>query len=165
MSYKLRVILDVSEDVFRDIYVDENISLEDLHKTITKAFGFSGSEMASFYRSDKDWNQGEEIPLEDFSEDGGMETMRDILVSDIFIDKEDNLIYVYDFIAMWTFFVEVLKLDFDKNEDLPRVSLSVGNVPETAPEKQFKASLEEFDDEFGDDLFTSYDEYDGGVDY
>ncbi len=144
MSYKLRVILDVSEDVFRDIYVDENINLEDLHKTIVESFGFSGSEMASFYRADNDWNQGEEIPLEDFSEDGDMETMKDVSVSDIFMDKKDKLIYVYDFIAMWTFFVEVLKLNSDKNDDLPRISLSVGNVPETAPKKAIQSLYRRF---------------------
>ncbi len=121
--------------------------------------------MASFYRADNDWNQGEEIPLEDFSEDGTMETMSDFSVKNIFMNEQDKLIYVYDFIAMWTFFIEVLKLDSHKNENLPYVALSVGNVPEEAPEKQFKASMDDFDnmdndfdDDFNHDLFDPYDE-------
>ena len=66
--YKVRVILDVEEDVIRTILVDENQTLEQLHKTIANSFGFDGSEMASFYTSDNGWNQGEEIPLFDMSE-------------------------------------------------------------------------------------------------
>lgn len=38
MAYKLRVILDVEEDVFRDIIVDNNSNLENLHFIIAKAF-------------------------------------------------------------------------------------------------------------------------------
>ena len=40
MAYKIRVILDVEEDVIRDIVVNEAISLENLHFTIAKSFGF-----------------------------------------------------------------------------------------------------------------------------
>ncbi len=61
--YKIRVILDTKEDVIRTILVDSNLNLEDLHLTIAKSFGFKGQEMASFYRTDDEWTQGEEIPL------------------------------------------------------------------------------------------------------
>lgn len=52
MTYKIRVILDVKEDIFRDIIVNETINLEELHFTIAKSFGFKGQEMASFYRTE-----------------------------------------------------------------------------------------------------------------
>ena len=61
--YKIRIILDTQEDVIRTILVDEKQSLESLHFTIAKSFNFDGQEMASFYRTDFEWNQGEEIPL------------------------------------------------------------------------------------------------------
>ena len=76
MAYKFRVILDVEEDVFRDIIVSESINLEELHFTIAKSFGFKGQEMASFYRTDNAWEQGEEIPLFDMSEDGSAPSMQ-----------------------------------------------------------------------------------------
>lgn len=57
MIYKFRVILDAEEDVIRDIAIESGDSLEDLHNTITQAFGFAGNEMASFYTSDDEWNQ------------------------------------------------------------------------------------------------------------
>lgn len=156
MSLKLRIILDVQEDVFRDIYIDSQTNLLDLHKIIAKSFGFSGSEMASFYTTDEDWNQGEEIPLENILEEGGILCMENVLVQDIFQNKEDKLIYVYDFFAMWTFFIEVLKLNATKEKNLPIVSLSVGKIPEKAPEKKFKASADDvfdFEEDFNEEDF------------
>ena len=40
MTYKIRVILDTEQDVIREIAIDMNNSLEDLHNAITNAFGF-----------------------------------------------------------------------------------------------------------------------------
>ena len=70
MIYRFRIILDHDSegDIFRDIEIRETDTLEDLHNSITQAFGFEGSEMASFYLSDDEWNQGEEISLFDMSE-------------------------------------------------------------------------------------------------
>lgn len=48
MVYKFRVILDAEEDIFRDIAILENDTLEDLHNAIVNAFGFDGLEVASF---------------------------------------------------------------------------------------------------------------------
>ena len=64
MIYRFRIILDVKEDVLRDIEIEETATFEDLHLTITQAFGFLGNEMASFYLSNEEWIQGDEMPLE-----------------------------------------------------------------------------------------------------
>ncbi|RZN77711.1 MAG: hypothetical protein EVB12_05805, partial [Winogradskyella sp.] len=70
MIYRFRVILDndTEEDIFRDLEIREGDSMEDLHNIITQSFGFDGMEMASFYVSDDEWNQGEEIAMFDVSE-------------------------------------------------------------------------------------------------
>ena len=54
MIYRFRIILDHDSegDIFRDIEIRETDSMEDLHNTINQAFGFDGTEMASFYVSD-----------------------------------------------------------------------------------------------------------------
>lgn len=64
MIYRFRIILDVKEDVLRDIEIESTATLEDFHNAITQAFGFLGNEMASFYRTNANWEQGEEYPLE-----------------------------------------------------------------------------------------------------
>jgi len=170
MIYKVRVIADLEEDVARDIAIRSSANLEDLHNTITNAFGFGGSEMASFYKADNEWNQGDEIPLYDISEEPTSDTttMKDFALKDLFVEQEDKLIYVYDFFAMWTFLVELIEIKTYNNEqDLPKVLYSLGNLPDEAPEKNFEGKKIEdgfdmYDDDDNSDIndFSDYDEYD-----
>jgi hypothetical protein len=155
MIYRFRVILDndTEEDIFRDLEIRETDSLEDLHNIIAQSFGFDGSEMASFYLSDDEWNQGEEISLFNLSE--GSSPTR--LMCDTFINSEiheaqTKLIYVYDFFNMWTFFVELAEIVEETNgHDYPKLMYVHGQIPDKAPEKNFEA--EEFNDfdEFNND--------------
>ena len=71
MIYRFRIILDTQEDVFRDLEIQQTATLEDLHNAINQSFGFDGSEMASFYLSDDQWNQGEEFSQFDMSDTPG----------------------------------------------------------------------------------------------
>ena len=70
MIYRLRVILDndTNEDVLRDIEIDKNSNLTDLHELILLSFNFSADQMASFYTVDEEWNQINEISLMNFDE-------------------------------------------------------------------------------------------------
>jgi hypothetical protein len=164
MAYKFRVILDVEDDVFRDIIVSESIDLENLHFIIAKSFGFKGQEMASFYRTNNSWDQGEEIPLFDMSENASSFCMKNCLTNETFKLKGDKLIYVYDFLAMWTFFVELTEITNKYTEQLPLISLSFGNTPDEAPEKEFTAEKLENEDDidiFNDESnFESLDDLD-----
>ena len=155
--YKIRVILDTKEDVIRTLTVNNSINLEELHLFIAKAFGFNGQEMASFYRTDFEWNQGEEIPLFNMSEFGDAVSMSTCVLKETLPKTNDKLIYVYDFLNMWTFYVEVVECN---NELLtePKIIMSIGEVPDEAPEKEFVAEKNE--DDFSDDEFESYDDYD-----
>ena len=65
MVYKFRVILDNEDDVFRDIAILADDTLEDLHNAIFNSFGFDGMEVGSFYTCDDTWNQEDEISLFD----------------------------------------------------------------------------------------------------
>ncbi len=161
--YKIRVILDTKEDVIRTILVDDKLNLEDLHLIIAKSFGFEGQEMASFYRTDEEWNQGEEIPLFNMAEAGEGISMQKCILKDTLAEENDKLIYVYDFLNMWTFYVDVVEITDEKRDDLPQTILSVGEIPEEAPEKEFVA--DKLDDDFGDegdidDEFGHFDDFD-----
>lgn len=161
--YKVRVILDTKEDVIRTLTVNEKISLESLHFDIAKAFGFNGQEMASFYRTDEEWNQGEEIPLFNMSEAGEGISMASCILNKTLPNQHDKLIYVYDFLQMWTFYVEVIEQNNELVAETKNI-LSVGEIPDEAPEKEFKAEDfsddidNEFDDEF--DSFENLDDFD-----
>ncbi|MCD8405608.1 plasmid pRiA4b ORF-3 family protein [Tenacibaculum dicentrarchi] len=162
--YKVRVILDTKKDVIRTLVVNQAKSLEDLHSDIAKSFGFNGQEMASFYRTDEDWNQGEEIPLFDMSEDGSEPSMSTCVIKETLPSINDKLIYVYDFLQMWTFYVEVVEQSDEVVTDT-KIILTVGEIPDEAPQKEFIATEEEgdLDDEFDaefNDQFTSFENID-----
>ena len=163
--YKIRIILDTKEDVIRTILVDDNLNLEDLHATIAKSFGFGGQEMASFYKTDDEWNQGEEIPLFNMEEIGEGVSMQTCILNETLPQEGDKLIYVYDFLKMWTFYVEVIEVSADKKGDLPQIILTVGEIPSEAPEKEFIA--EKLDDGFGDeeDIDDEFGHFDDDYDF
>ena len=159
MIYKIRIILDTEEDIFRDIEIEASTTLEDFHNAIIQAFGFLGNEMASFYTCDEEWKQDEEIALFDMSESGSdVRLMNETFLEDIMTENNPKLIYVYDFMNMWTFFVELA--DIQENEDgrsYPNVLFTFGELPETPPEKNFEAENSPFD---FDDTFENYDDLD-----
>ena len=67
MIYKFRAILDAEDDIFRDIAIESDNSLEDLHNALVNAFGFDGTETGSFFTCGEDWAWHEEdgIPMFD----------------------------------------------------------------------------------------------------
>ena len=147
MLYRFRVILDAEEDVFRDIEIMADNTLEDLHNTILQSFGFDGTEMASFYVSDDDWNQGEEISQFDMVEGGSsVRLMNETTLDDILSEEQTKLIYVYDFLSMWTFMVELAEIaEPEPGMDYPNLMFVHGQLPTAAPEKEFTAEEDELD--------------------
>jgi len=160
MVNKIRVILNTEEDVIRDVAINKEVTLEDLHNAITNAFGLTGNEMASFYRSDEEWVQGEEFPLFDMSE--GLDSkiqMQDITIEKVLESENDKLIYIYDFFNMWSFYVELIEVDFVvSNPEVPSLTFSLGAMPLNAPEIQFES--EDLSKDDNDDEVEDYDEFD-----
>ncbi|MCB7480854.1 plasmid pRiA4b ORF-3 family protein [Christiangramia sediminis] len=164
MVYRFRVILDADEDVFRDIEMLQESTLEDLHNTIVQSFGFDGSEMASFYISDDEWNQGEEIHQFDMSgHDTSIKLMNETSLDSILSEKQTKLIYVYDFLKMWTFFVELGQIaEIEEGRDYPNLMYVHGQIPESAPEKEFKGEDEgllngDYDDDYNDEGYDDFE--------
>ena len=166
MVYRFRIVLDndTEDDVFRDIEIRDTDSLEDLHNSIVQAFGFDGIEMASFYISDKEWNQGEEISMFDTSEGyDKVRLMADTIIKDVSDEKRTKLIYVYDFFSMWTFYVELAEIvEETEGTDYPNLMFVYGQIPTEAPEKLFEAhdesdDYDELDDDFDVDDYEDLD--------
>ena len=159
MIYRFRIILDVKEDVLRDIEIEETATFEDLHNAITQAFGFLGNEMASFYLSNDEWLQGDEMPLE--AMDPSNESFGEKTLNTIISASQHQLIYVYDFFNLWTFFVELMEVgNVITGTTYPNLIYSEGEVPEEAPEKLFESEgvNPESESNFGEDDARDYDE-------
>ncbi len=161
MIYRFRIILDTHEDVFRDIEIESHATLEDMHNAITQAFGFDGQEMASFYISDEMWEQGDEITLFDVSDEPGeTRVMGQTLLEDVVDRDNTRLLYVYDFLNMWTFMVELADIgEAEAGRSYPNLMYSHGQLPDEAPEKEFIAEEIE-DDERDEELDLDPEDYD-----
>ena len=154
MIYRLRVILDndTKEDILRDVEIDKNSTLTDLHELILLSFNFSADQMASFYTVDEDWNQISEISLMSFDE--STDAMDSILLANILNNSNPKLLYVYDFMNMWTFYVEFIEEAKEIDSIIyPRIIFSAGTPPEKAPEKTFEKENTEDENDLEDDQY------------
>ncbi|QAA80775.1 hypothetical protein EI546_03085 [Aequorivita sp. H23M31] len=159
MIYRFRIILDTDEDVFRDIEIEASNTLEDLHNAITQAFGFDGQEMASFYKSNEFWEEGDEICLFDLGDEPGqVQIMSETFIDEVVSREETKMIYIYDFLSMWTFMVELA--DISEIEDgimYPNLMFAHGQIPSEAPEKEFTSERIDSDDDFDSDFNEEFD--------
>ena len=63
---------------------------------------------------------------------------------------------------MWTFFVELIEISDSYEHKLPKLILTIGDVPEKAPEKEFKSETPtgSENDPYGlDDGFDNFGEH------
>ncbi len=170
-TVRLRILIDTDDEstVFRDIEVPVAINFEQLHFIIQKQFGFDASEMASFYETDDNWERGDEIALMDMGMgEGNVRLMSDTALGEVFLEKGQKMLYIYDFLVMWTFFVEVVDFgEFDPEAEYPLVHLSIGEAPDPAsktPDKMFGAMQAdkidgEEDEDDSDDRFPDPEDY------
>lgn len=181
--FKFRVIMDTEQDVFRDIEIETESNFDSLHKAVLDAFDFEQGEMASFYLSDEEWSKGLEISLMDM---GGVDedslSMSTTILSDMVMKPGDKILYVYDFMRMWIFYIELVEVKKDKPSTIyPRVALAFGDAP-SQDSKEFQDMFEsdivggavatgtedgeDEEDEFGeDDSVFDEDEFDGSYTY
>ncbi len=131
----LRAILHCPDDVFRDISIDSTASLEELHGAIARAYDLEPGQMASFYTTDDHWTQLDEIPLIAMDPQG-LGAMADHPLSRILGGSGQRLIFIYDFLAMWTFMVEFVRQD-PGDAGAAEVVLSYGTRPKEAPDPEF----------------------------
>ena len=151
MQLKFRIILNVKNDVLRDIIVDSSTSLIEFSKIISSEFGFDSSEISTFHHTDENWEQLEEIKI--FKIDDQDKIMDNVSISNFFIAKDDKLIFIYDFLNYWTFFVELYEVgEFNINDKNYLTINSIGEVPKEAPSDIFSKSDETNQIDFDDNL-------------
>ena len=174
---RFRVIIDIEEDVFRDILIDRTASLEDFHRGILAAFDFGEGEMASFFQSDEHWGRGREVPLMDMGMDdmgNPYPSMRTSAIEEIASAANDRMVYVYDFLRMWCFYVEVIGVEEGDTPEFPLLAQEFGEAPDQfskevdlgmevdEPEEEDKGPLKTGDPELDAYLAGEEDEEDSG---
>lgn len=158
MVYKIRVILDAKEDVFRDVEVKGKQTLWNLHLGIKSAFNLQGDELSAFNMLESDGTIIKSVPLEDMSDDGDGEIMSDIYIDEAFAEIGDKAQFQYGLLDLWEFFCELVEINEEtKGVNYPLTAYRFGNAPLKAPVKNAvgggkkKAAKPIMDDDFGFD--------------
>lgn len=175
MIYKIRIILDAKDDIFRDVEIKEKQNLWNLHLGIKSAFSLMGDDLSLFNIIDKDGTIIKSVPLEDMSDDGEGEIMSDIYMSEAFEKVGDKVHFQYGFMDLWEFFCELLEVIDEKPAvNYPITVFRFGKMPMKAPIKAARKAaknsslpimgddFDEFDSNFASNSFD--DEDDDGFD-
>lgn len=157
----LRIIPDVKETVYRDIEIGGEQTLEQLHQIIVKAFELDGDQMASFFETNEFWEQIREIPLMKISDEEA-EIMSEVKVSQMLLEEDDKLLYIYDFLLFRQFFVELMSMEEAEDvKKLPKVIKRFGDSPKISNSDKNAADAESIllDALLGEDFSKDMDEF------
>ncbi len=134
--YKFKLTFEEYEDISRVIEIKSSQTFLEFHKAILDAIGFDQKQMASFYMSNDTWKKEQEITLEDMSDDNDensipIPTMKDSRLSMFVNDPHQKIVYVYDFLEMWTMHLELVGIEMKEKAGVkyPLCSKSVGLAP------------------------------------
>jgi len=153
MIFTFRFISDEEESFIMDININHDQTFEQLHDTIQEKLDYDPSQLASFFISNENWEKLQEITLLDMGIEGG-KNMVDSKIEDFFSEKNQRLLYEFDYLAGRLFFGNVIRsIDAVSPVDLPSVSKLEGPVPLQI--KRFDGNLN--DDDWGND--EDEDEY------
>ncbi len=157
MKYTIRIYLESKDNVTREIEISGENNLLDLHKIITQSCSLNNKELASFYLTNDEFDLLKEIPLIPL-EENTKESMEQILIKELLINKDDRLIYIYDYMKMWRFLVELNEVSL-LQITTPKCIFISGEMPKQAPDITFDNDNQDEDKFSEEDSFDEYNEY------
>jgi hypothetical protein len=159
--YKLRVVFEENEDVYRDIEIKSGQTFEEFHEAIQEAYKFDKKHAASFFVSDDFWRKGQEITLrkEDLPLDEidirkkaePKKLMAEVKIAKYIDQPHQRFVYVFDPVVQWSFLIELMKIDSDNPKvKYPVCVKTVGTAP-----KQYKQTIIKEEEEGGTDALLA----------
>lgn len=187
--YRLRILNEENDSFVRDMELKPTNTFEEFHKAILQSIGFEEGEMASFYICDSQWRRLQEISLWNLSEDQEVQNqnnefedddeqredaqkappilvMADTRLKDVVNDPHQRFMYIYDFLNMFTFYIELIKIaEGSDKQNYPLCTKSAGNIvrPLKNPVKPDNNSdteeelLKEYEDMFNEEELPDQD--------
>jgi|TARA_B110000858_G_scaffold107165_1_gene122564 hypothetical protein len=155
MKYSITIYLESKEDIIRKVEIDSQNSLLELHILIVDSFTLHKNELASFYTTNNDLELLEEISLFSFEENNKSLNMENTTIESVLDIKSNRLIYIYDYMLMWRFLVELT----DNKGEIKKAACikSIGEIPKEAPEIIFDKSEKE--ESYEDSSYEEDSEY------
>lgn len=167
LIYRFRVRFEDQEDFLREIELRADQTFEDFHQAILGNLGLDPGMLASFFICDHRYRKLKEIKLIDAdsvndsqkSDDGSENDYKQAVMDqtelkDFIDDPHQRMIFLYDYLNKWTFYLELVKiLPQDKSQSYPRFNKTEGPVPRelTATPKQIPGIETQMDFSFDDD--------------
>ena len=133
MKYNIRITLESKEDVIREIEINSDCFMSELHYFIIDVFGLDNKELASFYTVNSELELEDEFPLISFQDNSS--NMENTKLENVLTNVNDKLIYVFDYMKMWRFLIDLIKIETDFKEK--KCTLKIGEIPDEAPEVIF----------------------------
>lgn len=133
MKYNIRITLESKEDVIREIEINSDCFMSELHYFIIDVFGLDNKELASFYTVNSELELEDEFPLISFQDNSS--NMENTKLESVLTNINDKLIYVFDYMKMWRFLIDLIKIETDFKEK--KCTLKIGEIPDEAPEVIF----------------------------
>lgn len=132
MLYKFVVLCPLNEDFIREIEINSNTTLLQLHQIIQKSLNFDASVMTSFFTSNQRWEELEEITLLEMDEDD-FESDRKVMdvtcLYEVVKEVKDRLLYYFDLINRRALFIELVEIIPGNFEGVARCFHETGNPP------------------------------------
>jgi hypothetical protein len=131
----LRFNITVEDDpeMLRVIDIAADANFQDLHFAILEAVDFDTTQLSSFFICNNNWEKKVELTLinMDTEESDMIPIMKDIKLKDYEHEVGQKLIFEYDFVLMWRFFLEVSKVhdSAEPADTFPIIVESVGESP------------------------------------
>ncbi len=154
MIYIFRFLLPQEKEFMAEIAVPSSFSFFEFHQTIQDFFKYDEGQMASFIITDDQWNKLKEIAMVDFEKENGESPMKGFKLSDVFSQKGQRMLYVFDFFSERAYFLQLSDIQEDKdNKVLKGVLVNLkGRIPDQTqidldfPEMDEEDDFDEFDD-------------------
>ena len=155
-GYKIALILYSHIEVRREIEIPDNISFLQLHNIIQKIFNFDNYHMWDFQVPEK-LNENE-VNLGNPIETITYEDASNVKIKD-YLDKNDVLLYVYDYGDNWEIVVHVMERTDYKNKTAVILDFNgkYGPIDDIGGPMVFEEIMESLDDE--DELLSILSDY------
>ncbi len=201
LIYKFKIRFEEQEDFLREIELRADQTFEDFHQAILGNLGLDPGMLASFFICDHRYRKLKEIQLvetgpddhpgeeatdtdnpedqdkrdgkDNVESEGGSLLMHESLLKDHIDDPHQRMLFMYDNLNQWTFYIELVKIQRASDaESYPRISKSKGAVPRelVATPRQIPGVETPMDFSYGDgdappEDLSDFDQIEGGEDY
>ena len=165
MVYRFTIISDEVDNFRREIQINSDATVLDLHNAILKSVGYPNDQMTSFFICDDNWEKETEITLEDMGTSSDMDSwiMEETPLNELLEDEKQHLLYIFDPLADRAFFMELSEIITGKSLDEAVCTKTMGEAPQHVLDfDQLMATqvTTGLDDSFSDDEDFDLDEID-----